>query len=150
VNSNVFKILVHIDAVEDLMFYHYPREELIADGKVPWHDFNWQFGRADGDLDEEELHPPRSICEPDEGRFRRHPRDEDDDQDRSRKRLHSRGFFNKMSGCLDSRGRSRDRHQVVGSNRGWQRGNLLGSIPDRGRIAPPMAGITRIRRKREL
>jgi hypothetical protein len=39
-HNNVFKILVHIDAVEDLIFYHYPCEELIAEGKVLWQDFN--------------------------------------------------------------------------------------------------------------
>jgi hypothetical protein len=126
-HSNVFKILVHIDVVEDLMFYHYPREELIADDKVPWRDFNWQFGRADGDLDEEELHPPRSICEPDEGRYHRHPRDDEDNQDRSRKRPHPRGFFSRMSGCLDTRGRSRDRNQERSSSRGWQRGESSGT-----------------------
>jgi hypothetical protein len=36
---HVFKILIHIDVVEDLLFYHYPRDELIVDGKVPWRDF---------------------------------------------------------------------------------------------------------------
>jgi hypothetical protein len=39
--SHVSRILVHIDVVEDLIFYHFPRKELIADGKVPWHDFAW-------------------------------------------------------------------------------------------------------------
>jgi hypothetical protein len=53
----VFTVLVHIDAVEDLLFYHHPREDLIADGKVPWKDFLWQFGRADGEIEEDELHP---------------------------------------------------------------------------------------------
>jgi hypothetical protein len=37
--GNVFKVLVHIDVVEDLLFYHYPREELIANGKILWRDF---------------------------------------------------------------------------------------------------------------
>jgi hypothetical protein len=32
---HVFRVLIHIDAVEDLLFYHYPREELITDGKIP-------------------------------------------------------------------------------------------------------------------
>jgi hypothetical protein len=36
---HIFKVLIHIDAVEDLMFYHFSREELIADVKVPWKDF---------------------------------------------------------------------------------------------------------------
>jgi hypothetical protein len=57
----VFRVLIHIDAVDDLMFYHYPREVLIADGKIPWRDFNWQYGRAGGDLDDEELHPQPGI-----------------------------------------------------------------------------------------
>jgi hypothetical protein len=39
-SSHVFRVLIHIDAVDDLMFYHYPREVLIADGKIPWRDFN--------------------------------------------------------------------------------------------------------------
>jgi hypothetical protein len=36
---------------------HFPREELIADGKIPWRDFVWQFGRPDGDLEEEKFLP---------------------------------------------------------------------------------------------
>jgi hypothetical protein len=51
-HSHVFRVLVHIDAIEDLMFYHFPHEDLIADGKRPWTDFCWQYGRADGDLEE--------------------------------------------------------------------------------------------------
>jgi hypothetical protein len=39
-HSHVFLVLIHIDAIEDLLFYHYPREGLIADGKVPWKDFS--------------------------------------------------------------------------------------------------------------
>jgi hypothetical protein len=38
-NAHVFRVLIHIDAVEDLLFYHYPREEMIEYGKVPWRDF---------------------------------------------------------------------------------------------------------------
>jgi hypothetical protein len=52
-HSHVFRVIIHIDAIEDLLFYHYPREELIADSKAPWREFRWQFGRLDGDLDEE-------------------------------------------------------------------------------------------------
>jgi hypothetical protein len=83
-NCNVFKILIHIDAIEDLMFYHYPREELLADGKIPWRDFSWQYGRADGDLEEEDLHPVTKAC----GQTPlRRPRD-DDDQDRGQQDPH--------------------------------------------------------------
>jgi hypothetical protein len=38
-HTHIFKILIHIDVVEDLSFYHFPREELLADGKVSW----WEF-----------------------------------------------------------------------------------------------------------
>jgi hypothetical protein len=61
-HSHVFQVLIHIDVVEDLLFYHYPREELIADGKVMWKEFMWRSGHADGDLEEEELHPPTRNC----------------------------------------------------------------------------------------
>jgi hypothetical protein len=30
---------------------------------VPWREFMWQFGRVEGDLDEEDLHPPTRHCE---------------------------------------------------------------------------------------
>jgi hypothetical protein len=57
IHCNVFRILIHIDAIEDLMLYHFPREDLVAGGKIPWWEFNWQFGRADRDLGEEVMHP---------------------------------------------------------------------------------------------
>lgn len=58
----MFRVLIHIDDVEDLLVYHFPRDELITDEKIPWHDFKWQFGKADGELDEKELHPPTRVC----------------------------------------------------------------------------------------
>jgi hypothetical protein len=57
-DCHVFRILIHIDVVEDLMFYHYPRAELIEDGRVPWREFKWQYGRADGDLSDEDTNTP--------------------------------------------------------------------------------------------
>jgi hypothetical protein len=36
IHCNVFRILIHIDAIEDLMLYHFPREDLVAGGKIPW------------------------------------------------------------------------------------------------------------------
>jgi hypothetical protein len=59
---HVFKVLIHID-VEDLLIYHFPREELLEDGKVPWKEFTWQYSRADGDL-QKELHPLERYCAP--------------------------------------------------------------------------------------
>jgi hypothetical protein len=40
-SAHVFRVIVHIDVVEDLSFYHFPRDDLIADGKVPWREFSW-------------------------------------------------------------------------------------------------------------
>jgi hypothetical protein len=31
--SHVFRVMVHINAVEDLLFIHHPSEDLITDGK---------------------------------------------------------------------------------------------------------------------
>jgi hypothetical protein len=61
-HNNTFKVIIHIDAVKDLMLYHSPREELIADGKVPWREFNWHLGKLDGELHEDELFPPTARC----------------------------------------------------------------------------------------
>jgi hypothetical protein len=61
-NAYVLRILIHIDVVEDLLFYHYPREDLLADGKVSWHDFVWQFGRPNGNIDDDEIPPPTPFC----------------------------------------------------------------------------------------
>jgi hypothetical protein len=32
-NAHVFRVLIHLEVVEDLMFYHHPREDLLVDGK---------------------------------------------------------------------------------------------------------------------
>jgi hypothetical protein len=37
--AHIFKVLIHIDVVDDLAFYHYLREELLVDGKTPWREF---------------------------------------------------------------------------------------------------------------
>jgi hypothetical protein len=33
--SHMFKVFIHIDIIEDLSFYHFSCEELVADGKIP-------------------------------------------------------------------------------------------------------------------
>jgi hypothetical protein len=105
--SYVFRILIHIDVVGDLMFYHYLRDELLADVKVPWRDFSWQQGRPDGELEEEDLHPPNSFCGRDITPFR-HRRD-DEDMDREPKRQRGRSLFGKVSSWINNR--SRDHYQ---------------------------------------
>lgn len=105
--GHVFRVIIHIDKVEDLHFYHYPREELIADGRVQWRDFHLQQGRADGELEEDELHPPTEFCHQDRP-FNWNPRD-DDEGDREHKRARGRGIFNRVAGGIENRGKGRER-----------------------------------------
>jgi hypothetical protein len=60
--THVFRVLIHIEVVEDLLFYHYSRAELMQDGKIPWREFSWQYGKTDDELYDEELHPPTMGC----------------------------------------------------------------------------------------
>jgi hypothetical protein len=93
--ANVFRVLIHIDVVEDLLFYHYPREELLVDDKVPWRDFVWHYGRPDGEIDGEEFMHLTNFCGP-ELNSRWCPRD-DDEGDREQKRPRARGFMEKVT-----------------------------------------------------
>lgn len=119
--GHVFRVFIHIDKVEDLLFYHYPWEELIADGRVQWRDFYWQHGQADGELDEEELHPPEDNCRLDRQRFW-HYRDDDDENDHGHKRSKGRGFMGRVSNWIDSKGKGRDRNTERDHGNGWYRG----------------------------
>jgi hypothetical protein len=103
--AHVFKLLIHVDVVEDLLFYHHPRAELITDGKVPWRDMRWQYGVPDGDLQEDDSFTPARQCASD-SELHRHYSD-DEDIDKNYKRLNPRGFMSKVSswmeGCIRSR-----------------------------------------------
>jgi hypothetical protein len=106
-NANAFKILIHIEVVEDLLFYHYPREELLADGKVPWREFVWHYGKPDGEVDEEELLLATRYCGP-----QSEPRwcyQDEDDNDRNQKHSKSQGFFGKVSNWIDGRSGPKNR-----------------------------------------
>jgi hypothetical protein len=66
----------------------------------------------DGDLDEENLHPlppPVRSCDQEGRTPRGHPKD-DDDHDPDIRRHRARGFNCHMYGCMDARGRSKDRN----------------------------------------
>jgi hypothetical protein len=141
-HSHIFKILIHIDVVEDLSFYHFPREELLADDRVPWREFAWYPGCPDGEVEEEEFNPPPSFCGPNsESRWRP---DGDEDRDRNHKRGRSRGSMHKVSSWIDNRGRSRNRVED-GRRGGWfvgesSRGRRLSgrdSSPPHARDTPP-------------
>jgi hypothetical protein len=122
-NAHVFKILIHIDVVEDLMFYHYPREELLADGKVPWRDFSWQYGLVDGDTrddeGDEDFHPLPCFCANDVAPW--HRKDEDDD-DRDQQRPKSRSILRRVPSWMEGRGRGRSRNNDRHRESGWYRG----------------------------
>jgi hypothetical protein len=115
---HVFKVLIHIDVVEDLYFYHYPRNERIADGKVPWREFSWQYGVPDGEAQDDDLSPLHSACRPD-SQLRRDPGDDDDSEP---KRSRPTGFMVKMSSWMESRGRSKHRASEREMGRGWYHG----------------------------
>jgi hypothetical protein len=94
-HTHVFQVLVHIDTVEDLLFYHHPREDLIKDGKVPWKEFAWRSGHANGDLEEDELHPLTRSCGQVDLPKGHHWDDDDSSGDRGHPR--SRGIINHMA-----------------------------------------------------
>jgi hypothetical protein len=94
-HSRIFKILIHINVVEDLSFYHFPREELLVDGKMPWRELLWFPDCPDGEVDEEEFNPPPRFCASNfELRWRP---DDDDNHGREYKRGRSRVLMQKVS-----------------------------------------------------
>jgi hypothetical protein len=89
------------------MFYHYPREELIADGKVPWREFVWHYGQPDGEIDEDEFRPITRYCGlQTEPQWCHH---DDDDNDRNQKRSRSRDLMGRVTSWLDGCGRPKNR-----------------------------------------
>jgi hypothetical protein len=77
-HAHVYKIFIHIDVVEYLLFYHYPRDELTTNGKVHLRDLPWQYGCPNGDLAVvDDFLPVPRRCGADETRCRE-PRDDDD------------------------------------------------------------------------
>jgi hypothetical protein len=118
VNGHVFKILIHLDVVEDLMFYHYPRDELLADGKVPWREFSWQFGLP-GDAVSDDSQIPTRFCAPAAEGWRHR---DDDEGDRDQERHRGRGLMQRMAHWIDGRGRSKSWMPERNSYRGWYRG----------------------------
>jgi hypothetical protein len=118
--AHVFKILPHIDVVDDLLFYHYPREEMLADGKTPWREFVWKQGRPDGEPSEDGLEPVARSCG-----FDDRPRwymEDDGDDDRDQKHPRSHSFLRQMSGWVDSRSKNRSRGEGPFGGSGWHRG----------------------------
>jgi hypothetical protein len=114
--GHVFKVLIHLDVVEDLLFYHHPREELIEDGKMPWRQFQWQYGRPDGDSVLEDPLPPTRFCSTMEDPCWRR---QNDDEDRDHSRRKARGLIRRVSHWMDTRGRSKNRSADRSSGNAW-------------------------------
>jgi hypothetical protein len=86
--GKTFRVLIHIDLVEDLTFYYYPLEQLIAEGKVHLREFFWSLRLPNGNMDEEDIRLIERYCRL--GReHRKHPRDDDDNNSERRR---PRGF----------------------------------------------------------
>jgi hypothetical protein len=98
-----------------------PREDLIADDKVPWREFNWRFGKLDGELEVDKLHPPVARCGQIQGPFRRHHGD-DDDHDDTHRRPRTRDLLGRMSSWMEGRGKSREGNNQRSRGNGWYPG----------------------------
>jgi hypothetical protein len=112
--GQLFMILVHIESVEDLQFYHHSPEQLNAEGKVQLRELRWRLGHPDGDIEEEVERTSQRYCRP-ILEPRRRPR-EDDDEDRGRSRPRSREPLRGVSRWVDNR--RRDRGVVTERDRG--------------------------------
>jgi hypothetical protein len=134
--GHIFKILIHLDVVEDLLFYHHLRDELIADGKVPWREFRWQYGRPDGDIGMDEAQPPTRFCNT-MANLRRHRPDDDEDSGYFHR---TRGLIHRVSHWIDNRGQSKNRSADRHRGSGWYRGetshtrNLCDFFPPPSRV----------------
>jgi hypothetical protein len=148
--AHVFRVLIHLDVVEDLLFFHYPRDELIADGKVSWRDFAWHFGRLDGELDDDEFLPPTRHCGLDEDRCW-HPRD-DEVEDRDQKHSRARGIMHRVSGWMEGHRRNKGRQIEETHGRRWYRGESScgRNVAPHNSSPPPSCGDSPPKERREL
>jgi hypothetical protein len=80
---------------------------------------------ADGELDEDELHPPPTIHCHQETPLRCHPRD-DDEGDGYQKRPRARSFIGRVSNRMESRSKNRDIYPSRVRDSSWYRGNPQG------------------------
>jgi hypothetical protein len=79
--GQTFKVLIHIDSVEDLMFYHHPPEKLLAQGKTQLREFFWTPGQLDGDMVDEDIRLVERHYRPDRDPRRCRRGDSDEDRD---------------------------------------------------------------------
>jgi hypothetical protein len=147
--GHTFRLLIHIDSIEDLSFYHRPADQLNAEGRVQLREFCWALGHLDGDMDDDDVRMALRFYRSSDGPIRRH-RDEDD-ADRDCGCPRHRELLGSISRCLGQR-RSRvppadrDRHG------GWFRGESSRrcGVPARDASSPPSRGDFNSEEKRAL
>jgi hypothetical protein len=128
--------------VKDLLFYHHPRDEHIANGKVSWRDFSWQLGKADGELDEDELHPPPTRYCGREAPHGRYPWD-NEDGDRDHKRDQARSLIGRVSNWIDVRTKGKEpqlQRGTIGTDTGESSNTRNRELKYHREFSPPQPG----------
>jgi hypothetical protein len=76
--DHTFMVLIHMDSIEDLTFYHYPADQLLVEGRVQFKEFRWHPGNPDGAMEEDIRVVQRYCCTPRDVEHRRRDNDEED------------------------------------------------------------------------
>jgi hypothetical protein len=76
--DHTFMVLIHMDSIEDLTFYHYPADQLLVEGRVQFKEFHWHPGNPDGAMEEDIRVVQRYCCTPRDVEHRRRDNDEED------------------------------------------------------------------------
>jgi hypothetical protein len=120
--GHTFRVLVHIDSVEDLRFFHHPAEQLMVGGKVQFREFCWHPGRPNGDMGEEDFRMVQRYCRP--KREPEHRSRDDDEGDRVRGHPRRRELLGGVLRWFDNR---RSRAQTADRDHcgGWFRGGVI-------------------------
>jgi hypothetical protein len=102
------------------VFYHYPKDDLLTDGKPPWREFEWQQGILDSDLVDKEFDPVTAFYG--FGNQLNWRRRDDEDEDRGHKHPRSHSILKRMSGWMDNSSNARSRGDGANRGSGWYRG----------------------------
>jgi hypothetical protein len=143
--GHTFRLLIHIDSIEDLSFYHRPADQLNAEGRVQLREFCWALGHLDGDMDDDDVRMAPRFYRSSDGPIRRH-RDEDD-ADRDCGCPRHRELLGSISRCLGQR-RSRAPPADRDRHGGWFRGESSRrcGVPARDASSPPSRGTSTLRK----
>jgi hypothetical protein len=105
---------------------------------------------ADGELDEDELHPPPTRHCHQETPLRCHPWD-DDEGDGYQKRPRARSFISRVSNRMESRSKNRDIYPSRVRDSSWYRGeSSRGRVRAARSVSPPPSHISLLPDKKGL